>query len=114
MATGATALETTMRYELCSEKEFTQRIYDHLTKTLALKEGITVEEVRRLVPLTALSTESPVSLAPDPVVTLSKIAEGVYDDETSDTLFRLDLEVYEEMGCPETITITISPGGRYA
>lgn len=43
-----------MRYEFCSEEEFTQRIYDHLTEDLARKEGMTVEEVRRLVPLASL------------------------------------------------------------
>lgn len=43
-----------MRYEFCSDEEFTRRIYDHLTEDMARKEGVSVEEVRRLVPLAAL------------------------------------------------------------
>lgn len=43
---------------------------------------------------------------------LQRIAEGVFEDEYDDILFRMDLERYAEMGCPETITLTIEPGAR--
>ena len=44
-----------MRYEFCSPEEFTRRIYERLTEDLARREGMPVEEVRRLVPLSALN-----------------------------------------------------------
>lgn len=43
---------------------------------------------------------------------LQRIAEGVFEDEDSDILFRLDLDRYADMGCPEVITLTIEPGAH--
>jgi hypothetical protein len=42
-------------------------------------------------------------------IVFREIAEGVYEDE-GDMMFRLDLDVYKDMGCPETITVTVVPG----
>lgn len=43
---------------------------------------------------------------------LREVAEGVYDDE-GEQMLRLDLVVYKDMGCPETITVTVVPGDAF-
>lgn len=45
-------------------------------------------------------------------IVLRRIAEGVFEDEDTDTIFRLDMPVYVDMGCPETITLTVVPGAH--
>lgn len=43
---------------------------------------------------------------------LERIAQGVYESEEDDILFRLDLTRYNDMGFPECITITVEPGAH--
>jgi hypothetical protein len=41
---------------------------------------------------------------------MERIAEGVFEFPDGDAIFRMDLDRYAEMGCPESITLTIEPG----
>jgi hypothetical protein len=45
-------------------------------------------------------------------IVLQRIAEGVFEDEDTETIFRLDMPVYVDMGCPEVITLTVVPGAH--
>lgn len=43
-----------MRFDFCSDAEFNQRMYNYLTELLAFREGMTVDDVRSLVPIDGL------------------------------------------------------------